>query len=52
MPFIDHQLPFNTINGFNKLSKKIQNYQFNLTDQIGKGNFSKVFKGINICTGT
>ena len=32
--------------------KKIQNYIFNFNDQLGQGNFSKVYKGHNEVTGT
>lgn len=28
-------------------TKKIQNYQFKLNEVLGKGNFSKVYRGIN-----
>lgn len=28
-------------------SKKIQNYIYKFSDEIGKGNFSKVYKGLN-----
>jgi hypothetical protein len=28
-------------------TKKIQNYQFKLNDVLGKGNFSKVYRGVN-----
>ena len=30
--------------------KKIQNYIYRFSDQIGMGNFSKVYKGINQTT--
>lgn len=30
-----------------KETKKIENYIYNLKDQVGKGNFSEVFKGID-----
>lgn len=33
-------------------SKKIQNYIYKFSDQIGKGNFSKVYKGIHEITRT
>lgn len=32
-------------------TKKIQNYIFNLSDMLGKGNFSKVYKATNELTG-
>lgn len=32
--------------------KKIQDYIYRFSDQIGMGNFSKVFKGINQVTST
>jgi len=32
--------------------KKIQNYIFNFNDQIGQGNFSKVYKAHNEVTST
>lgn len=32
--------------------KKIQDYIYRFADQIGMGNFSKVFKGINQLTST
>lgn len=32
--------------------KKIQNYVYNYSDMIGKGNFAKVYRGHNIKTST
>jgi hypothetical protein len=32
--------------------KKIQNYIYNYSDLIGKGNFAKVYRGHNIKTST
>lgn len=32
--------------------KKIQDYVYRFADQIGMGNFSKVFKGVNQLTST
>lgn len=31
----------------NSLTKKIQNYTFRLNEVLGKGNFSKVYRGVN-----
>jgi len=32
--------------------KKIKNYIYNYNDQIGKGNFAKVYRGTNTKTST
>ena len=31
----------------NSLTKSIQNYTFRLNEVLGKGNFSKVYRGVN-----
>lgn len=34
----------------NNTTKKIQNYTFRLNELLGKGNFSKVYRGVNELT--
>lgn len=34
----------------NNTTKKIQNYTFKLNEVLGKGNFSKVYRGLNEIT--
>lgn len=42
--------PSGSIMPVNNTTKKIQNYQFKLNEVLGKGNFSKVYRGVNELT--
>ena len=35
-----------------QLGKKVQNFIYQYSDQIGKGNFARVYKGLNLNTRT
>ncbi len=39
--------PTGSLMPINNTTKKIQNYVFKLNEVLGKGNFSKVYKGHN-----
>lgn len=33
-----------------QIMKKIENYMFNLSDKLGEGSFSQVYRGVNLLT--